>query len=45
MIFVHFEPGGCQHDFHKFAVVRCITVAVMFLCQLVGEKNIVFANC
>jgi len=44
-LFLHFESGGRQHDFHQLIVVREMTVAVMFLGQLLGEKNTDFANC
>ena len=37
--FFHFVSDGRQHDFHKFSVVCEMTVSVMFLRQLLGEKK------
>ena len=37
--FFHFVSDGRQHDFHKFSVVCEMTVSVMFLRQLLGDKK------
>ena len=38
-LFFHFVSDGRQHDFHKFCGVCEMTVSVMFLRQLLGEKK------
>ena len=38
-LFFHFVSDGRQHDFHKFSVVCEMTVSVMFLRQLLGDKK------